>query len=177
MAILFISCQPPADNSVNEAFENNSKVALAEIEGWENESMDYDAVYASDALFYPTGFNSPDSVTLDETKENNAKMWAGFDFELLHDPVFLPGVNAETNLADGSVRYYGVWKVTLPATDSTEERSGNLKLYESFDFDSEGKIAYQQAFGDFGGLFNHLMSTEDDTESDTSEEGEAEAAE
>lgn len=174
-ALLVIGCQPPAekpDNSANEAFENNSKVALAQIEGWENENLDYDAVYASNAVLRPTAYNSPDSMSLAEVKENDKEMWAAFDFELLNDPVFLPGVNAETKEADGSVRYYGVWKVTLPATDSTEERSGNIKFYESYDFDADGKIIYQQGFGDFGGLMADLMNDEE-----ASEEGETTEAE
>jgi hypothetical protein len=174
LSILFTSCQPPADNSANEAFEKNSKMALAEVEGWENESIDYDALYASNAVFLPTSFNSSDSISLDDAKKGNDEMWAMFDFDLLNDPVvFLPGVNPETKQADGSVRYYGIWKVTLPATDSAEERSGELKMYESFDFDSEGKIVYQQGYGDFGGIMAYLLGTEGDgDDKGSNEEGE-----
>lgn len=184
LAILIVSCQPPADNSANEAnvaieaFEKNSKVALAQIEGWENESMDYDAVYASNALVRPTAYNSPDSITLDQMKKSDAEMWAAFDFDLLNDPVFLPGVDVETKQADGSVRYYGVWQVTLPATDSTEARSGEIKFYESFDFNDEGKIIYQQGYGDFGGLMADLMSNDEEASAEeASEEVEETAAE
>ena len=165
-SVLFIGCQPPVDNSANEAFDKNSKVVLAEIEGWANESMDYDALYAENAFARPTSFGSPDSVGLAEIKANNQEMWDMFDFELLTEPYLLPGVNVETKKADGSVRYYGKWKLTLPATDSTEERSGEIKLYESFDFNEEGKIVYQQGFGDFGGLMQHMLDTSDDDDSE-----------
>ena len=161
-SVLFIGCQPEADNAVNEAFEKNSKVVLAEIEGWTNESMDYDAMYADGAVFRPTSFGSPDSVGLAEIKKSNQEMWDMFDFELLTEPYFLPGVNAKTKKANGSVRYYSKWKVTLPATDSTEARSAEIKLYESFDFNKEGKIIYQQGYGDFSGLFDYLMDDDDD---------------
>ena len=161
-SVLFIGCQPAEDNSVNEAFEKNSKVVLAEIEGWANESLDYDALYAENAYARPTSFGSPDSVGLDAIKANNQEMWDMFDFEFLTEPYLLPGVNVKTKKADGSVRYYGKWKVTLPATDSTEARSGEIKLYESFDFTKEGKIIYQQGFGDFSGLFDYLMDDDDD---------------
>ena len=69
-----------------------------------------------------------------------------------------PGVNPETKQMDGSVRYYADWEVTKPATDSTAAKSGILKMYESFDFDAEGKIIYQQGYGDFTGLMTYLMS-------------------
>jgi len=167
---LFVGCQPPVDNSANEAFERNSKVVLAELEGWANESMDYDALYAENAVVRPTSFGSPDSLGLDEIKASNQRMWDTFDFELVNDIVLLPGVNVKTKKADGSVRYYNKWKVTLPATDSTEARSGELKLYESYDFNEEGKILYQQGYGDFGGLMKHLLNTHSDN--DESEEAE-----
>lgn len=173
VAILFIGCQPPADNSASEAFEKNSKVVLAEIEGWENENLDYDALYADDVVFRPTGYGSADSLSLDDIKKGNKGMWDMLDFEMLSDVRLLPGVNAETKQPDGSVRYYGTWKVILPATDSTEERSGELKMYESFDFNSEGKIVFQQGYGDFGGLFEYLMDDDGDDE-DAESEGEEE---
>ena len=166
------ACQPPVDNSATEAFEKNCEVALAQITGWENESLDYDAIYAEDALLRPTGFDSPDSMTLADMKVNNEQIWGALDFELVTDVYFLPGVNADTKKPDGSVRYYGIWKVTVPATDSTEAHSGELKYYESFDFNEEGKIVFQQGYGDFGGLMKHLNEghSEDEAEADSESE-------
>lgn len=165
-SLLFAGCQPAEDNAVNEAFEKNSKVVLAELQGWANESLDYDALYAENAVVRPTSFGSEDSLGLDEIKANNQEMWDMFDFEFIGEPHLLPGVNSETKKADGSVRYYGTWKVTLPATDSTEARSGELRLYESYDFNADGKIIYQQGYGDFGGLFDYLMEDDDDDDSE-----------
>ncbi len=161
LSILFIACQPKPDNSANEAFEKNSQTVLANLEGWQNENLDY-SMYASDFAALETGFGAvKDSLSLDEMIENDKLMWATFDFKLLTSPpVLLPGVNAQTKLADGSVRHYCSWEVTLPATDSTAAKSGVIKLYESYDFDAEGKIRYQQVYGDFGGLMNHLFGKE-----------------
>lgn len=161
LSILFIACQPKPDNSANEAFEKNSKTVMANLEGWQNENLDY-SMYAKDFAMLETGFGAAkDSITLDEMMENDKQMWATLDFKLLTSPpVLLPGVNADTKLADGSVRHYSSWEVTLPATDSTAAKSGVIRLYESFDFDAEGKIRYQQAYGDFSGLMNHLFSKE-----------------
>lgn len=159
--MLFIACQPKADNSAQEAFEKNSKTVLANLEGWQNENLDY-SVYSKDFAMLETGFGAPkDSLTLDEMMANDKQMWATFDFKLLTSPpVLLPGVNADTKLPDGSVRHYSSWEVTVPATDSTAAKTGVIKLYESFDFDAEGKIRYQQVYGDFGGLMGYLFSKE-----------------
>ena len=161
LSILFVGCQPKTDNLANEAFKKNSKTVSANLEGWQNENLDY-SMYSKDFAMLETGFGTAkDSLSLDEVMANDKKMWETFDFKLLTSPlVLLPGVNANTKLADGSVRYYSSWEVTLPATDSTAAKLGVIKLYESFDFDSEGKIRYQQTYGDFGGLMNHLFSKE-----------------
>lgn len=156
LSILLIACQPKADNSANEAFEKNSQTVLANIEGFEKESVDY-SMYANDFVLRETSFGSTDSLNLDILKTRDKELWAAYDFEFVTEPiVLLPGVNAETRLLDGSVRYYGDWKVTLTATDSTKSKSGVMRMYESFDFDSEGKIIYQQGYGDFTGLYMHL---------------------
>lgn len=161
MSILFVGCQPKPDNSANVAFEKNSKTVLANIEGWQNENTDY-SVYAKDFAMLETGFGAPkDSLNLEEMKASDKQMWAMFNFKLLNaPPVLLPGVNTNTKLPDGSVRHYSTWEVTVPATDSTAAKSGVIRLYESFDFDAEGKIRYQQVYGDFGGLMNYLFSKE-----------------
>lgn len=159
LSILFVACQSKPDNSANEAFEKNSKTVLDNLEGFQNENIDY-SVYAKDFAMLETGFGTPkDSLNLEEMKANDKQMWATFNFKLLDaPPVLLPGVNPDTKLADGSVRFYSSWEVTLPATDSTAAKSGAVKLYESYDFDAEGKIRYQQVYGDFGGLMGYLFS-------------------
>ena len=92
---------------------------------------------------------------------SDSAIMAKYDLEIVSGTlVLLPGVNVDTKLADGSVRYYADWKGTLPATDSTEAKSGAVKWYESFDFDEEGKIIFQQSYGDARGLILYLNSTE-----------------
>ncbi|MGB0194878.1 MAG: hypothetical protein ACPF8Z_06715, partial [Schleiferiaceae bacterium] len=100
----------------------------------------------------PTG----DSTNLEEFKANRPNWWAKYDAELLTELRLLPGVNPQTNEVDGSVRYYGQWKVTKSATDSTEATSVVIPLYSSFDFDADGKLLYQQNYGDFTAAFTAL---------------------
>lgn len=155
--ILMVSCQPQPDNTANEAFEKNSKTVLANIQGWENENLDY-SMYADDFIMRDTGFGGKDTVDLKTMMAMDKDLWAAFDFKIIGEPVLLPGVNTETKKADGSVRYYGDWEVTRTATDSTQAKTGVIKLYESFDFNPEGKIIFQQIYGDFTGLMMYLTS-------------------
>jgi len=121
--------------------------------------VDY-SMYAKEFSLLETAFGAEkESITLDEMIANDKQMWETFDFKMLTEPpVLLPGVNADTKMPDGSVRHYSVWEVTMPATDSTEAKTGTFKLYESFDFDADGKILTQQVYGDFTGLMMYLTS-------------------
>ncbi|MGB5269047.1 hypothetical protein [Eudoraea sp.] len=158
-AFLLMGCKTEVDNSANEAFEANSKTVLANLDGFQNENLDY-SMYAKEFSMLENTFGAEkESITLDEMIANDMQMWETFDFKMLTDPpVLLPGVNQNTKMPDGSVRHYSTWEVTRPATDSTEAKTGVINLYESFDFDAEGKILTQQVYGDFTGLMMSLSS-------------------
>lgn len=157
LSLLFMACQPKPDNSAQEAFEKNSMTVLANLEAWQNENVDY-SQYAENFIMRETSFGAnKDSISLTEMMEQDKMMLAYYDFKLLtNPPVLLPGVNPETKKMDGSVRHYSDWEVTLSATDSTPAKTGVIKLYESFDFNNEGKILYHQIYGDFSGLMMYL---------------------
>ena len=159
LVLLIVGCKAEPDNSVNELFKKNSETALKSLLDWQNEVPDY-SIYADSAVAYNTYFGAEkDSVMIhsEEVMNHDKSFLAKYDFKLItNPPVFLPGVNPNTKLPDGSVRYYGEWEVTLPATDSTEAKSGSIKLYESFDFDADGKIILQQGYGDYSGLMSYL---------------------
>ena len=169
ITILFVGCKSETTEketvedeiSVDEIFQKNSETILANLAGWQNENVDY-SMYAEDFIMGDTGFGAEkDSINLKELIDIDKMWWGMYDFKILTDPlVLLPGVNAETKLADGSVRHYSEWEVTLPATDSTEAKSGKIQLYESFDFNEEGKIVFQQVYGDITGLMMYLNSEE-----------------
>lgn len=172
LSIFFVACQPKVDNSAKEAFEKNSQTVMAYLNGWQSENLDY-SIYSDSLVFNDTGFGGKDSLSLDDIKKMDKEMFERFDFKLLTDPiVLLPGVNPDTKELDGSVRYYGDWQVTIPATDSTEARSASIKFYESFDFNEEGKIILQQGYGDFGGLMTYLYGDNDDGGGDNDDGGE-----
>ena len=169
LSLFFMACQPKVDNSASEAFEKNSQTVLANLEGFQNENLDY-SEYAADFVMRETGFESKDSISLDDMIKNDKELWNRYDFKMLNEPVLLPGVNVDTKKADGSVRHYSNWEVTLPGNDSVAAKSGVIKLYESFDFNEDGKINFQQVYGDFTGLMMHLHSSHDDMDTEMAEE-------
>jgi hypothetical protein len=75
LAFCFMACQPPVDNSAQEAFEKNSETVMAYLEAWESESVDYDAFFPEDYWSQPTAFGVNDSMNLDAIKDSNMKTW------------------------------------------------------------------------------------------------------
>ena len=66
------------------------------------------------------------------------------------DPIFLQGVDTDTNMPDGSVRYYGEW-------DGIHKASGKhtrVLVYQFYNFNSDHKISATGTFFDVGGLMN-----------------------
>lgn len=130
---------------------------MAYLEGFQNENTDY-SIFAKEFKSLNTNFGATtEMATLEEFKENDIKMSKNFDFKLVEKPVFLPGVDPKTGILDGSVRFYNTWEITMQKTDSTEAKTARLKVYESYDFDKEGKILFQQGYGDASGLINFFF--------------------
>ena len=167
LILLFGSCKNEHEgdhdntDTVAAVFEVNSKTIMANLKGWQEENLDY-SMYADDFYMFDTAFGAKkDSLTLEEMKAFDKQMWADYDFQMVSEVVLLPGVERGGTKPDGSVRHYPLWEVTLAATDSTEARSATIQLYESFDFNKDGKIVRQQAYGDFTGLMMYLHAKEE----------------
>lgn len=159
LALLIVGCKAEPDTSANDLFAKNSETVRKSLTDWENETPDY-SIYAENAVALNTFFGAKVDTVLvnsEEAKASDKAFLDRYDFKFVTDPlVLLPGVNPDTKLPDGSVRYYGEWEVSLPATDSTEAKSGIIKVYNSYDFDENGKIIYQQGYGDYSGIINYL---------------------
>ena len=150
----FLACQPASTKHAD--FDKNCEAVMKYINRFQNENLDYSIYSKNLTVVRGTAFDAVDSTNLAQFMANDRMGWAKYDFELITEPNLLPGVDPETHQPNGSVRYYGTWKVTIAATDSTPSASATIRLYESFDFDAEGKIVLQQYFGDGTGLFQHL---------------------
>jgi hypothetical protein len=164
LSLFLVSCMSETeetDNSSDLLFEQNSKTVMTYLEGYQNESLNYEELYSPDYMMRGTWQGGGDSISAADVMADDERAWAKYDYKIVTDPlVLLPGVSVDSKEPDGSVRYYANWEVTLPATDSTEAKSAILKLYESFDFDEDGKIVFQQYYGDFGGLRKALHKTD-----------------
>jgi len=142
-----------------QAFEKNSKSVMDYINAWENEDVDYDRFFAQDYESWGTAFGDSDTTRLEQMKESNQRLFNAYDFKVVTDPInLLPGVDNDTKEIDGSVRVYYEWAITKTATDSTEAKTGNLKMYQAYVFNDEGKITLHLTYGDFGGLLDYLNS-------------------
>ena len=152
-----VACQAPQEiSTVSSVFETNCETVRTVIDNLQNEVVSFEH-YSEDFVGAQTMYNSNgDSTRLEEFKTNRINWYKTFDAELTTPLRLLPGVNPETNEPDGSVRYYGKWNITKTATDSTEEKTVLIPLYVSFDFDEEGKILFQQNYGDFTAAFESL---------------------
>lgn len=150
--LLLASCASDADVSSNadELFAQNSATAMALIEDFDNEDLAaVTAHFADSARWRPTKFGQTDTVSLATKVEKWEASWAQYDFNLATEEVrLLPGVNAETQKADGSVRVYFDWELVRPETDSTDRKSVVVSYYESWEFDAAGKIWWTQIYGD-----------------------------
>ena len=94
-----------------------------------------------------------------EFKANDKMLLANFNLKLIGgEPIFLPGVNSVTKMPDGSVRNYSTWEISTEKTDSTEAKTAKFKLYQSYDFDADGKILYEQSYGDLSAVISYLTS-------------------
>ena len=168
LTFIALACQPPVDNSASEAFEKNSATVQAYLDAWQTENVDYDQFFTEDAMVRPTAVGTPDTVLMADMKSSDIRNWSALDFEIPKDIVFLPGVKPETKEMDGSVRYYGNWKVIIPESDSTERTEIVMKLYQSFDFNEDGKIWFMQSYGDWGGMldiYEDVMEGEEEEDS------------
>lgn len=167
--ILLVGCETTSDNddsmdqsSMDEVFEKNSETVAAYLEAWQNKDVDYDKFFAENYESWGTGFGETDSTDLEGMIQWDKDMWETMDFKISNPPVnLLPGVNIDTKKLDGSVRYYAEWEITTAGEDSTELRMGNLKMYQTFVFNDDGKIELALTYGDFTAMMMYLNGMAD----------------
>jgi len=115
--------------------------------------------FAGTAVWRGTGVNAPTTLTREKMTAVYDALWEEFDYEIVGDLHFLPGVNPETQLPNGSVNGMFLWEVSRMAPDSSERRSVQLWIYESFDFNDEGQIVFTQVFSDLASAYRQLRET------------------
>ena len=145
-----VSVEVTYDN-IAKIFNKNCETVLAYEQAFCQENIDYEMFYSDNAIVKGTILGDKDSMFVADRKIAHKELWKKYDFEM--SPLNpLPGVNPETKKMDGSVRMY--FDITI--TSSENGKSVTIPMYNSFDFDDDGKICYLQYYGDFTAAFLSL---------------------
>ena len=131
IAAFLFSCNSQSDinnnTSADQKFLSNCITVQGYLDDFVNESIDYKKYFNDTCKVRGTYFNSEGPMSVEDRISTHKQMWAKYDFTISDSINFLPGVNAETKLMDGSVRFYFDWTV-----NNTENgKSITLPLYMS----------------------------------------------
>ena len=141
---LFLSCS----NVQHSDYERNLEITKEWFDTFGNEDLEVTMSYFADEIEYQSAFYGGPLMNKAETTEYY-KGWhdamEGITYEAQN---YLPGVDPDTGLLNGSVRTYGTWT----GKNSITGKDLNLKGYWYFNFDDEGKVITQGDFFDIGGM-------------------------
>ena len=139
------------DENIYKIFKENCETVIAYETAFCEEIIDYEIFYSENAIIKGTMLGDKDSMYVADRMIAHQELWQKYDFSM--SPLNpLPGVNSETKKMDGSVRMY--FDITITLTENGN--SITMPMYNSFDFDDEGKILYLQYYGDFTSAFLSL---------------------
>ena len=154
LSVFIFSCDKntKVDNlAVTQSFEQNKKTMQALLESFANENVDYSR-FSENVVFKGTLLGAPDTLRLDQIKAIHKDFFAKYDVKHMAPFNFLQGVNPESGEADGSVRFY----YDMQVTNSSNGKSVVIPIYESFDFDNQGKAIYVQWYCDWTASISSL---------------------
>ena len=154
LSVFIFSCDKNTKGdilAVTQSFEQNKKTMLSLLESYANENVDYSR-FSDNAVFKGTLLGAPDTLRLDQIKAIHKDFFAKYDVKHMAPFNFLQGVNPESGEADGSVRFY----YDMQVTNSSNGKSVVIPIYESFDFDNQGKAIYVQWYCDWTASISSL---------------------
>ena len=143
-------------------FETNSQTIESVFRAFEAEEREafWDA-FAETAVWRGTGVNAPTTLSRHQMEEKYDALWEEFDYRIVGDLVFRPGLHPETQQPNGSVNGEFLWEVSRVDSDG-RKRSVQLWIYESFDFNEEGQIVFTHVFSDLASAYRQLRETSDE---------------
>jgi ketosteroid isomerase-like protein len=158
--LLLLSCNSnektettSGNSDIKALYEQNLAIVKSNIAAFENKDMNALFANVADTVTW----NSPvyaDTVTTKAHYRESLQYWVD-NWDSLHlvNPIFLQGVDTDTNMPDGSVRYYGEWDGVHKATGIHTR----VQIYEFYNFNTDHKISASGSFFDVGGLMNSLQ--------------------
>jgi len=140
---LLVSCSQP-----NPSFDGNVNLAKSWFEKWQAEDIDGLAAMISDDVEWQGAFYGQPLMTNKSDVLDYINGWIGSMEDISYTPEnYLPGVDPETNMPNGSVRTYGTWTGKNTASGKNFE----VLFYHYMTFDENGMIINGGDFGDATG--------------------------
>tara|TARA_B100000927_G_C16160463_1_gene347167 strand:- start:46 stop:558 length:513 start_codon:yes stop_codon:yes gene_type:complete len=152
--VTLISCQ---NNDYRAEFEKNTETAKAYFKLHESENSAAMFEYLHPDIEWHMPVYGAPLAGLNEVKAAVQGYQDAFEDMSFIADYWLPGVNTETGVPDGSTRVYGTWN----ATHSETGKKVALTAYHSFEF-KDGKIFRGGDWFDLGGMMNFIMETPDE---------------
>ena len=146
--ILIYSCGTP---TYMAEFEKNTAKAKAFFKLHEEENAEAMFEYLHPDIEWHMPVYGMDMGGVEEVEEAILGYQAEVDNRKFEADYWLPGVNTETGIPDGSTRVYGTWTSTHAATG----KETSLTSYHSFEF-KDGKIIMGGDWFDLGGMMSSL---------------------
>ncbi|MBK5272444.1 MAG: hypothetical protein JJE22_15675 [Bacteroidia bacterium] len=131
-------------------YEQNLAIVKSNIAAFESKNIDAMFANVADTSNWTSAMYG-DTVTTKAHYKESLQYWVD-NWDSLHlvDPIFLQGVDTDSNMPDGSVRYYGRWDGVHKATGKHTQ----VQIYEFYNFNTDHKISASGSFFDVGGLLN-----------------------
>ena len=139
------------NNGKHAEFEKNTEIAKKYFKLHEVEDAESMFKYLHEDIEWHMPVYGMEMAGIEEVKAGVLGYQADFDNMKFTADYWLPGVDTETGLADGSTRAYGTWT-------STHTKSGKetkLTSYHSFEF-KDGKIINGGDWFDASGMMNSV---------------------
>ena len=149
LALCLLSACNTSPAEQNPAYEQNMASMKAMFDGFQNKSID-PSLFAEDFVDVGTGFEEVDRNKA-EAMQQWKMMTRVMDAELTN-AIYLPGIDTLTMAPDGSVRYYGQWKMTMG------EATQSLMAYGSMEFNDAGEIRNFAHYADWTATFGALLA-------------------
>jgi len=149
----FLSCS----NVQHPDYERNLEITKEWFDVFVTEDLDATMDFYADELEYQSAFYGGPIMNKEETTEY-LKGWQDAMENITWEAEnYLPGVDPDTGLLNGSVRTYGYWS----GTNTASGKSFRGLWYHYLTFDENGKIINGGDFGDATGLVMSVMPDEE----------------
>ena len=147
---LYVTLLASCAQNKNPQFDKNLESAQKWFELWEIEDLNSLSEMVSEDIEWQGAAYGSEIMKTKAEVISYIDSWHGAMESIKYTPDnFLPGVDPETNLPNGSVRTYGTWT----GINSASGKGFEVRFYHTFDFNDEGQIINGGDYGDATGVY------------------------